>query len=509
VVTAADPAGRAVYALSHLTEAAVNKVLSWVLCTTVVLSAANACGQCAGIASSPKAAADCVAHAIPPNTTASIDPTHLYSLAELIDIAEGNNPHTRISWERAKQTAKQLGIERSAYFPVLAGVAMFADERVISPFPKPLAPRGYIMTEVPLVQPELTLQYLLFDFGAREARIDEAKAEVLLAGATFIQENQRVAFEVTSDYYKLVTAQERLRASQETLKTAQTTQEAAEDRLQNGRATLPDVLNARATTSQAVFDLESATGEEQIARVSLAEELGIEPSPNIAIDVKKDAPLPESLTLAIDELIDRAVGQRPDLMAQLAAIRAADDQVRSAKAAYRPKIVLSGTAAQTAVWPTADYGLLGSASEPTWSAALTIEWKIFDGGARKNQLAIAQSKKREAQNELTNKRDQAKREVWSSYIAFRTALRQEQAARALLASADTSYSASFDAYRNGVRNLVDVITAENQLAQARLSSVSARSRLFLEAINIEFVTGNLLRNLPVATRLQTQDGQQP
>jgi outer membrane protein TolC len=124
-------------------------------------------------------------------------------------------------------------------------------------------------------------------------------------------------------------------------------------------------------------------------------------------------------------------------------------------------------------------------------------------------LSIAESKKREAQDELTDKRDQAQREVWSSYIAFRTAIRQEQAAKALLASADTSYSASLDAYRNGVRNLVDVVTAENQLAQARLSSVAARSRLFLEAVNLEFVTGNLLRNLPAATRLQTQDGQKP
>jgi outer membrane protein len=79
---------------------------------------------------------------------------------------------------------------------------------------------------------------------------------------------------------------------------------------------------------------------------------------------------------------------------------------------------------------------------------------------------------------------------------------------ALLASANESYSASLDAYKYGVKNLVDVVTAENQLARARLSSVSARSELFLEAVNLEFVTGNLLRNQPPATRLQSQDGHQ-
>jgi outer membrane protein TolC len=463
--------------------------------------------QCAGVASTPRAASDCAAHEIPAGKIATLDPTHAYSLAELVDIAEHNNQRTRVVWERAKQTADQLGIAKSAYYPVLTGIATFANQREIEPFPEPIAPRGYIMAEATVVQPEVALQYLVFDFGKRGANIDAAKAAALAAGANFIQANQEVAFQVTSDYYKLVTAQERLQAAQETLKTAQTTQDAAEDRLQNGRATMPDVLNARAETSQAVFDLETADGDEKIARVTLAEELGVDPSPNIVIDARKNAPLPESLTLSIDELIHRAMADRPDLMAQVAEIRAAENEVRSAKAEYRPKIVLSGSAAQQAIWPSVDYGQVGAANEPVWSASLGVEWRIFDGGDRKNRLAMAESKKREAQDELTNKHDQAQREVWTGFIAFRTAQRQEQAAVALLDSASTSYSASLDAYKYGVKNLVDVVTAEKQLALARLSSVSARSQLFLEAVQLEFVTGNLLRSLPPATKLQTQDGQ--
>jgi len=463
--------------------------------------------QCAGLASTPQAAFHCAAHEIPSGKIAVLDPSHPYSLAELVDIAEQNNPRTRVVWEQAKQKAEQLGIAKSAYFPVLTGIAIFANERVIEPTPTVLAPRGYIMLGASVVQPEITLDYLLYDFGKREANIGAAKAEALAAGANFIQANQEVAFRVASDYYKLVTAQERLEAARETLKTAQTTQDAAEDRLQNGRATMPDVLNARAETSQAVFDLESADGDEKISRVTLAEELGVEPSPNIVIDAQKNAPLPESLTLSIDELIGRAMADRPDLMAQVAQISAADNEIRSAKAEYRPRIALSGSGAQQAIWPSADYGQVGAANEPVWSASLGVEWRIFDGGDRKNRLAMAESKKREAQNELTDKHDQAQREVWTGFIAFRTAQRQEQAAVALLDSASTSYSASLDAYKDGVKNLVDVVTAEKQLALARLSSVSARSQLFLEAVQLEFVTGNLLRSLPPATKLQTQDGQ--
>jgi outer membrane protein len=470
--------------------------------------AAPGLGQCAGNASDPRSAAGCVAHATPQEKTVTLDPAHTYSLAELVDIAEHNNPRTRIVWERAKQKADELGIARSAYFPVLAGVAAFGDQRIINPFPKPLAPRGYVMVEIPAVVPEVTLEYLIFDFGKREAKVDAATAEKLAAGANFIQANQEVAFGVASSYYKLLTAQERLQAAQETLKTAQTTQDAAETQLKNGRSTLPDVLNARAETSQAVFDMESADGDEKIARVALTEVIGAEPSPNITIDAEKSAPLPESLTMSIDALIDRAIADRPDLMAQAAEIRAADDAIRAAKAEYKPKITLSGTAAQTSVWPTADYGQLGNASQPTWAATLGVEWRIFDGGARKGEVAIAESRRREAQDEMTEKRDRATREVWTAYIAFRTALRKEQAAVALLDSANSSYSASLDAYKYGVKNLIDVVTAARQLAQARLSSVSARSQLFLEAVDLEFVTGNLLRTQPPATKTSIQDGPQ-
>jgi outer membrane protein len=474
----------------------------------LALSAARAQGQCAGKVSSPAAAADCTARETPREGTAILDPVHAYSLAELIDVAEHHNPSTRTIWERAKQKARELGLAKSAYYPELEGLAVFGDERLINPFPEPLAPRGYVMVEVPIVRPEVTLQYLIFDFGKREATVDSAKAERLAAGADVIQVNQALALHVASAYYQLVTAQERLQAAQDTLRTAQTTQDAAENRLNNGLATLPDVLNARAETAQAVFDEESADGDEKIARVTLTEAVGAEPSPNIVIDSQKSAPLPEKLTMSIEALIDRAMENRPELMAQALRIRSAEARIRAARAEYKPQIALSGSAAQTSVWPTADYGQLGSASEPTWSVALGIHWRIFDGGVRKNELLIAQSKRREAEDEFTATHDQTTREVWTAYIAFRTALRKHDAAVALLESANASYSASLDAYKYGVKNLVDVVTAEKQLAQARLSSVSARSELFLEAVNLEFATGNLLRNQPPATRLQSQDEHQ-
>src|SRR6516164_4151594 len=58
---------------------------------------------------------------VPENTavqlpsSADIDPNHVYSLVELIDIAQRRNPSTRVAWEQARQAAINVGIARAAY----------------------------------------------------------------------------------------------------------------------------------------------------------------------------------------------------------------------------------------------------------------------------------------------------------------------------------------------------------------------------------------------------------
>src|ERR1700721_960112 len=105
---------------------------SWsvLLCSLLLaFSAARALGQCAGKVSSPAAVADCAARETPREGPAVLDPVHPYTLAELIDVAEHHNPSTRTIWERAKQKARELGLEKAIYYPELDGLAVFGDER--------------------------------------------------------------------------------------------------------------------------------------------------------------------------------------------------------------------------------------------------------------------------------------------------------------------------------------------------------------------------------------------
>jgi outer membrane protein TolC len=45
-------------------------------------------------------------------------------LSELVNVAEQNNPETRVAWENAKAKAADLGIARASLYPTLAALAI-------------------------------------------------------------------------------------------------------------------------------------------------------------------------------------------------------------------------------------------------------------------------------------------------------------------------------------------------------------------------------------------------
>jgi outer membrane protein TolC len=428
-----------------------------------------------------------------PTALATIDPQRPYRLEELIDIAESNNPRTRVAWERAKQAAEGIGLARSAYFPHLAGTALFANEKFINPFPKPLAPLGYTMVESPTIDAGLAMEYTVFDFGRRRAQLESSQARRLAAVASFQRVNQDVAFDVVVAYYNLLTAQERYAAIEQILSTARTTQSAAEAQLANGRATLPDVLNARAGTARAEYELEKSQGDEEIARVKLREALGVEPSDAIKVVQPEAAPDLSAVFTSVAGFVETAVQERPDLKALAERLRAADAEVKAAHSAWRPTVEFASKASSQSIWPTVSQPSLGDTTQFVWSAGVQLKWNLFDGGLRRHEELRRSSEERQAAEELREKRDDIARETWVAWVQFATAVRQQQAARTLLQAATTSYDASLDAYGYGVKNLIDLVNAEAQLAEARLADVEARSAVLTSAANLGYTTGKLLR----------------
>jgi outer membrane protein TolC len=124
---------------------------------------------------------------------------------------------------------------------------------------------------------------------------------------------------------------------------------------------------------------------------------------------------------------------------------------------------------------------------------LRADWTLFDGGARKNNLLRAEALHNAAAAQAEVILDQIAGEVWRSHSNVQTALRQRQAATALLQAASHSYAAAVEAYGYGVRSLLDVTAAQRALAQARTADVAARTQLLDRLAEVAFRTGDLIR----------------
>jgi outer membrane protein len=411
-----------------------------------------------------------------------------YTLAELIDLAEQHNPETRVAWEEAKSKADELGIARSSRFPTLTAVALAVSLRQAA-----LIGEYYHRQTEGVFEPILHVEYLVFDVGGRSGEIDVAKANLLASDLAFNDTHRRIIYQVAEAYYRLLNAQGQRQAAESSLENAKAVEEDAKARLENGLATKPDELEASAARAQADFDLQAAVGAVDIARGDLATALGIDPGTVFTVEDIDQLKLPSSIADSVDQEMDRAFSQRPDLLAQLARLRAANASIKQARSEYFPTLSFKGDGGLARAYGQQDL-LPGSYAEgEVWTTELELRWNLFDGARREYRIAQASADKKAAQAQIDTLRDQIADQVWAAYTNMRTALRQQQAATSLLAASQESYEAAHESYGYGVRNLLDVVSAQKALAQAQSEDVSARTELLLAVTGLAFQTADFIQ----------------
>jgi outer membrane protein len=416
------------------------------------------------------------------------DPLKMYTLPELVDIAEQSNPDTRVAWENAKARAADLGVSKASLYPTLAALAL-ADTNRSQLFLSPVFVRQTSGT----FSPVLVLDYIIFDFGRRLQEVAISRSNLLAANFLFNDTHRKIIFQVMAAYYRVLNSKGQEDAQEANLKNAQTVEAAAEARLHEGLATLPDVLEARSAAAQADYDLQAAIGATEIAHGDLATALGISPTSRFQVEGIQNLIIPQDLTDTVETSIDRALAQRPDLMQHVQQLRAAGAEIKAAKTAYLPTLSFDSSGGLARIYSQQLLGPgLYSPTQETWDVRLSLSWNLFDGFARENRLAKAKADQKQTAAEVDAIRDQVENQVWSAYSTARTALRQQKAAAALLAAASESYDAALQSYNYGVRSQIDVVSAQRALAAARTADVSARTQLLTGIAALAFQTGDLL-----------------
>jgi outer membrane protein len=425
-----------------------------------------------------------------------LDRTRTYSLAELIDIAQSNNPLTRTAWNNARNVALAAGIAKSTYLPRLTAAAIGGFQ--ISQISGPL--RTTATNELRGTISLVSFEWLLFDFGQRAAVVEAANQASVISNIGFTAAHQQLIYDVSLAFYANAAARARVGNAVQSLKNAESVQAAAEDRMKRGMGTAIEAAQARQATAQARLVMIQATGAAQNGYLTLISAMGISPLTYIKVADVSDRRLSPELAGSAKKVISVALARRPDILAAYAAQKASLANVRAAEAEFLPKVFLSGTGSYNngtlSVTGIPSVGNLSSITNLSGNhfggivfAGVTVP--VFDGGTRAAILEQAQAKADNAGLALTRTRDETVRQIVLANNALRTSLSSYNAATAVVSAAKTTFDAALAAYRSGVGSITDTTMAETQLLQARNASTDAYSTALSAAATLGLSTGSL------------------
>ena len=422
---------------------------------------------------------------------AELDRSHSYTLAELIDLAQSHDPSTRVAWENARDAALATGIAKVAYLPSLSASVVGAYQTGGD-----ISLHGSISA--------LSVQWLLFDFGERDAVVSAAEQVSVIANIGFTAAHQELIYKVALAYYTYLASQARVGTAEQALRDAQEVQAAAESRYAQGVGTIVEVAQARQGTAQGELAQVQASGQAQDSYEALLAAMGISPLTQIKVAELGRRKLSAALIGPVDQIVSEALARRPDVLSAYAAHEASLARLRAAQAEFLPKVFLSATGSysSTTLDVTTLPGLGQGASQmpPTLNIPSThygatvllgLTVPIYDGGLRRALEGQARADEAKTDARLEQIRDEATREIVGAANRVRTSLSALDAADALASASQITFDAALDAYRHGVGSITDATRAETGLLEAQNASTDAYSAALSSAATLALAAGTL------------------
>ncbi len=402
--------------------------------------------------------------AIPPE--AVLERLARLTLAEVVDIALANSPATRAAWADARAAAAGYGSARGTRLPTLDGTATLARGNGSGAARTVDGASGAAPWST-TYGPAAGLSWLLLDFGGRAGRVEAAKQTLLAADWTHNAVLQDAILAVETAFYRYGGAQAILAANRVSYAEAESSVVAAEARHEVGLATIADVLQARTARAQVKLDLQATEGQVRTTKGALAVSMGY--PANVPYDIEIGTPdIPvDGVARTVEELIAQAVAARPDLRAAQARARAAAARAKSARSDLLPSLSVTGAAGRT--WTDGVDDPVDRAS-----GALVLDIPLFAGFSGRHDLARARAEADAAAERARGLGQQVVYEVFAAHSDFLTATERVKTADELLASAAESERVALGRYREGVGDILDLLSAQRALAEARAQQVNAR-----------------------------------
>ena len=213
-----------------------------------------------------------------------VDEKRVYSLPQLIDLAQRTNPDTRVAWEQARQAALAVGMAEATYLPVITANVIGGSNSNSAALPIPIGGTAYFNSNIEAWCQFMALQWLAFDFGGRSAVVEGAKKLSLASNYQFNAIHQKLIFRSPAPITTTTLHAPNNRAASQALANSRTVKDAINARRERGLATSVDLAQAEQLVAQSELRVVQARGSEQDAYQMLLGAIGISPMSKLKIE---------------------------------------------------------------------------------------------------------------------------------------------------------------------------------------------------------------------------------
>ncbi len=330
----------------------------------------------------------------------------------------------------------------------------------------------------------------LYTGGKASAQIDAAQADIVAERENLRRTEQSVLQSVIGAYLDVRRDQEQESISQDNVNVLARQLEETDARFEAGQLTRTDTAQSEARLALARSQLATAQSTLAQARAAYAAVVGQNPG-----ELAPEPPIAPLLPASVDAAFDAAEHDNPQLRQADAAEQASAARLAEAKASMRPTVSLSGQYGYISQQEGLSGGFNSSIgvtqSELGGSVTANVSVPIFTGGLNSSRIRQAAEQDNVARIGIEGARRQvlqAVSQAWNQLLGARASLVADEEQ---VKSDTVAFEGVREEQKVGLRTILDVLNAQQELESSQLQLVGARHDEYVAAAAVLAATGAL------------------
>lgn len=336
----------------------------------------------------------------------------------------------------------------------------------------------------------LNANWTVWDGGINRKNIEAQRVQNELTAVQTEQSLKGIQEQIAQLYVQILYTTEAKSVNEQLAETAKQQLERGQERLKVGDLAKADVAQLEAQYASAQYDVVNAQTQIDGYKRQLKEllQLGIEASFDVAADEMDDSralsPVPDKQTV-----YNQALTTRPEIRAAELQMNAADVQLDIAKRGYLPTISVNAGIGDSHYSASTDSYGTQLKRNLNGSIGLGVSIPILDNRRNKTAVNRAKISKTSAALDVQDKRTALGSTIENLWLNATSAQQRFISAQAAVKSQETTYELTNEQFKAGLKNIVDLLQARDNLLQAQQNKLQSKYTTILNTQLLKFYEG--------------------